>query len=182
MPKAEKPNFIIIFTGDQGYQDLGCFGSPNIKTPNIYKMATEGMKFTSFYAQTVYGPSRAALITGCYPLRNTRNDDEEVASRYYFNLKRLMDLFRDTFRDNYLPVVIGKISDSGNDKDGTVWDYGELVQYAQEKYAKLDDNASIVRSTKDYDYSDSWHYDSKGYIDLGEKFAEAVFYLNNLKY
>lgn len=108
-------------------------------------------------------------------------NDEEVASRYYFNLKRLMDLCRATFRDNYLPVVIGRISDSGNDEDGKVWDYGKLVQYAQEKYAKLDDNAIIVRSTKDYDYSDPWHYDSKAYIDLGEKFAEAVYYLNNPK-
>ncbi|MEI6865744.1 sulfatase [Flavicella sp.] len=71
----QKPNFIIIFTDDQGYQDLGCFGSPNIKTPNIDKMAAEGMKFTSFYAQTVCGPSRAALMTGCYPLRNARNDN-----------------------------------------------------------------------------------------------------------
>jgi len=70
-----KPNFIIIFTDDQGYQDLGCYGSPNIKTPNLDKMASEGMKFTSFYAQTVCGPSRAALMTGCYPMRNARNDD-----------------------------------------------------------------------------------------------------------
>ncbi|GAF01932.1 sulfatase-like hydrolase/transferase [Saccharicrinis fermentans] len=73
--KIKHPNFIIIITDDQGYQDLGCFGSPNIKTPNIDKMADEGMKFTSFYAQTVCGPSRAALMTGCYPMRNARNDD-----------------------------------------------------------------------------------------------------------
>lgn len=73
-----KPNFIIIFTDDQGYQDLGCYGSPNIKTPNLDKMAAEGMRFTSFYAQTVCGPSRAALMTGCYPLRNARNDNGEA--------------------------------------------------------------------------------------------------------
>lgn len=71
------PNFIIIFTDDQGYNDVGCFGSPNIKTPNLDKMAAEGMKFTSFYAQTVCGPSRAALMTGCYPMRNARNDNGE---------------------------------------------------------------------------------------------------------
>lgn len=64
----EKPNFIIIFTDDQGYQDLGCYGSPNIRTPHIDKMAEEGMKFTSFYAQTVCGPSRASLMTGSYPM------------------------------------------------------------------------------------------------------------------
>ena len=73
--KSALPNFIIIFTDDQGYQDLGCFGSPDILTPNLDKMAAEGMKLTSFYAQTVCGPSRAALMTGCYPMRNARNDN-----------------------------------------------------------------------------------------------------------
>ena len=70
-----KPNFVIIFTDDQGYQDLGCFGSPDIKTPRIDQMAREGMRFTNFYAQTVCGPSRAALMTGCYPIRLARQSD-----------------------------------------------------------------------------------------------------------
>jgi len=66
----DKPNFIIIFIDDQGYQDLGCFGSPNIKTPNIDQMAKDGMRFTDFYsAASVCTPSRAALMTGCYPER-----------------------------------------------------------------------------------------------------------------
>ena len=65
-----RPNFIVIFLDDQGYQDLGCFGSPNIKTPNIDRMAAEGMRFTDFYsADSVCTPSRAALMTGCYPKR-----------------------------------------------------------------------------------------------------------------
>lgn len=63
------PNFVVIFTDDQGYQDIGCFGSPDIRTPRLDAMAAEGMKFTSFYAQPICGPSRAALMTGCYPLR-----------------------------------------------------------------------------------------------------------------
>ena len=72
-----KPSFIVIFTDDQGYQDLGCFGSPDIKTPRLDQMAKEGMRFTSFYAQTVCGPSRAALMTGCYPLRVARQADPD---------------------------------------------------------------------------------------------------------
>lgn len=103
---------------------------------------------------------------------------EEVAKRYYDNLKRLMDLIRAALHKDDVPVIIGKISDSWNDKDGKVWDYGELVQYAQEKYAKTDNNAAIVRSTRYYKYSDPWHYDSDGYIDLGVKFAETVYRLN----
>ncbi len=72
-----QPNFIIIFTDDQGYQDLGCYGSPDIDTPNIDLMAAEGMKFTSFYAQTVCGPSRAALMTGSYPMRVERHSGDD---------------------------------------------------------------------------------------------------------
>lgn len=63
------PNLVVIFTDDQGYEDVGCFGSPDIRTPRLDAMAAEGMKFTSFYAQPVCGPSRAAIMTGCYPMR-----------------------------------------------------------------------------------------------------------------
>lgn len=63
------PNFVIVFTDDQGYNDLGCFGSKKIETPHIDRLAAEGMRLTSFYAQAVCGPSRAALLTGCYPIR-----------------------------------------------------------------------------------------------------------------
>ncbi len=64
------PNVIIIFADDQGYQDLGCFGSPNIKTPNIDRMAAGGMRFTNFYsAYCVCSASRASLMTGCYQPR-----------------------------------------------------------------------------------------------------------------
>ncbi|MDW3192126.1 MAG: sulfatase [Cytophagales bacterium] len=64
------PNVIIIFTDDQGYEDVGCFGSPDIETPHLDQMAREGVKLTHFYAaQAVCSASRAALLTGCYPNR-----------------------------------------------------------------------------------------------------------------
>ena len=67
---ATKPNFVIIFTDDQGYADLGCFGGDHVKTPRIDQMAKEGAKLTSFYvAGNVCTPSRAALMTGSYPKR-----------------------------------------------------------------------------------------------------------------
>ncbi len=67
---AEKPNFVVIFTDDQGYGDLSCFGGEHVSTPRIDQMAAEGSRLTSFYvAAPVCTPSRAALMTGCYPRR-----------------------------------------------------------------------------------------------------------------
>jgi arylsulfatase A-like enzyme len=65
-----KPNILIIFTDDQGYADLGCFGSKENQTPVLDQLAKEGTKLTSFYAQPVCGPSRSALLTGRYPVRS----------------------------------------------------------------------------------------------------------------
>jgi arylsulfatase A len=67
---ADKPNIIIIFNDDMGYADLGCFGSEKNKTPRIDQMAKEGRRFTDFYVtSSVCTPSRASLMTGCYPRR-----------------------------------------------------------------------------------------------------------------
>ena len=67
---AMRPNILIIFTDDQGYGDLGCYGSKTNKTPRMDQLAKDGMRFTNFYAQHVCGPSRSALLTGRYPLRS----------------------------------------------------------------------------------------------------------------
>jgi len=72
-----KPNFIIILTDDQGYADLGVYGAPEIQTPNIDRMAREGVRFTNFYAQPVCGPSRAALLTGSYPIKIAEPGNEK---------------------------------------------------------------------------------------------------------
>src|SRR5436189_5357106 len=64
------PNIVIIFADDLGYGDLGCYGNKCIETPNLDRMAREGVRFTDFYvAQPVCSASRAALLTGCYPNR-----------------------------------------------------------------------------------------------------------------
>jgi arylsulfatase A-like enzyme len=68
---AEPPNVVIIFADDLGYGDLGCYGSPTIRTPHLDRMAAEGLRFTDFYsAAEVCTPSRAALLTGRYPIRS----------------------------------------------------------------------------------------------------------------
>ena len=67
-PPADRPNVVVFFTDDQGYGDLGCQGSKDLQTPNIDRMAAEGVRFTTWYsAAPVCSPSRAALLTGRSP-------------------------------------------------------------------------------------------------------------------
>ena len=64
-------NLVVIFADDLGYGDLGCFGHPTIRTPELDRMAAEGMKLTQFYsAACVCTPSRAAILTGRLPIRS----------------------------------------------------------------------------------------------------------------
>ncbi len=71
MAKQKQPNVIVIMVDDQGYQDLGCYGSPLIKTPAIDKMASEGLRLTDFYqTSSVSSASRAGLLTGRLNSRN----------------------------------------------------------------------------------------------------------------
>ncbi len=69
--KTEKPvNFVLILTDDQGFADLGCFGAKGFETPNLDRLATQGMRLTNFHAaQAVCSASRASVLTGCYPNR-----------------------------------------------------------------------------------------------------------------
>jgi arylsulfatase A-like enzyme len=66
---ADKPNVVIIFIDDMGYGDIGPFGATRQRTPQLDRMAKEGMRFTSFYAAPVCSVSRAQLMTGCYGAR-----------------------------------------------------------------------------------------------------------------
>ena len=69
------PNIILIVSDDQGYQDLGCYGSTQVKTPNLDKLAAEGVRLTNFYvAWPACTPSRGSLLTGRYPQRNGTYD------------------------------------------------------------------------------------------------------------
>ena len=71
LPAADRsPNILIIFTDDQGYADVGCFGAQGFDTPNLDRLARQGRRFTNFHvAQPICSASRAALLTGCYPNR-----------------------------------------------------------------------------------------------------------------
>jgi len=74
---TDSPNIVVIFCDDLGYGDLSCFGHPTIKTPNLDRMAAEGVRLTQFYsASPVCTPSRAALMTGRLPIRSGMCSDK----------------------------------------------------------------------------------------------------------
>src|SRR5687767_15466837 len=71
MAAAPRPNVVVIYADDLGYGDLACYGHPSIRTPHLDRMAAEGIRFTDFYSTAeVCTPSRAALLTGRYPIRS----------------------------------------------------------------------------------------------------------------
>ncbi|NME66812.1 sulfatase family protein [Flammeovirga aprica] len=73
---SQKPNIIVLLSDDMGYSDLGCYGSTKIKTPQLDKMASEGILFTDFYvAAPSCGPSRAGFLTGNHPSRIGMEDN-----------------------------------------------------------------------------------------------------------
>lgn len=105
-------------------------------------------------------------------------DSQAAADQYRANIERLMDLLRAALREDDLPVVVGKITDSGMADDGSVMDYIGTVQQAQQDYVRHDACAAYVTVTDNLPYlDDGWHYDTEGFISLGTAFAEAMIEL-----
>lgn len=120
---------------------------------------------------------------------------ESVAKRYETNLRNVIARLRITLslmdhdrrnvnwdniaEANTIPVVIGRIADSGRDVDGKVMDYGDIIQTAQTAFVNKDKSAVLVTSTEDYIFLDNWHYDTEANIDLGRQFANSITDLSN---
>ena len=124
-----KPNFIVFLTDDQGYNDVGCFGSNKIRTPNFDSMAKDGLMLTSFYVGSpVCGPSRAALMTGCYPLRVAEvQNRKHLHTIPHTNEIMLPEILR---KADYATALIGKWHLAGGlRKDGKY--PGELMPNRQ---------------------------------------------------
>ncbi|MDR2849302.1 MAG: sulfatase [Verrucomicrobiota bacterium] len=85
---AAPPNIVFVLVDDMGWTDLGCFGSPYYETPNVDRLAAQGMRFTDAYAAcTVCSPSRASILTGQYPARLHITDWIEGHKRPFAKLK-----------------------------------------------------------------------------------------------
>ncbi len=121
-----KPNLVIIFTDDQGYADLSCFGGKHVMTPNIDKMAEEGARLTSFYvAAPLCTPSRAALMTGCYPARI----DMDVPSSISVALKHIEPGRR-------FPVCLAADGRGLNPKELTIAEVAQSAGYKTGMFGK----------------------------------------------
>lgn len=98
----------------------------------------------------------------------------EIAQAYRENLERLITKMRELVGDLHLPVVLGQISDTGMEGDTPALPHAEIVQQAQKQFTAHDDHALLVRPPAGHGWLDSWHYDSKTYLELGHRFAEAM--------
>jgi arylsulfatase A len=114
---SDRPNFIIIFCDDMGYADIGPFGAKGYSTPNLDRMAAEGMVFADFHVgRSVCSPSRAAIMTGCYPNRVGVPGNFHPGSEDGMNLDAVT-LAQLVKQKGYATAVYGK------------WHLGHLPQY-----------------------------------------------------
>ena len=102
---SKKPNIIFILADDLGYAEIGCNGSDKYKTPNIDKLASEGIRFTHAYANPLSGPSRAALLTGRYPFR-TGATNQDACSEVFQPTEKMIPSFLK--QAGYASTSIGK--------------------------------------------------------------------------
>jgi arylsulfatase len=112
----KRPNFVIILADDLGYGDLGCYGAPQIRTPRLDALAHRGMRMTDFSAQPICGPSRAALMTGCYPARVAeRGNVKHLHPVLHQNEVTLADVLKSA---GYATAMIGKWDLAGHVNQG----------------------------------------------------------------
>jgi arylsulfatase A-like enzyme len=111
----EKPNILFIFIDDMGYADLGCYGNEDVHTPNIDRLAKEGILFTQFYVNApICSPSRTAVTTGQYPARwgissyiNNRKSNADRGMKNYLDLSA-PSVARNLKQAGYYTAHIGK--------------------------------------------------------------------------
>jgi arylsulfatase A-like enzyme len=155
---VRKPNIILILADDLGYGDLGCYGQAKIKTPNIDKLAAEGIRFTEFYAgNTVCAPSRCALMTGMHNGHARIRGNSGVALRP--EDRTVAELLQ---RAGYHTALIGKWGLGNENTPGVPQKKGfdEFVGYLDQTHAH------------DYYTDHLWRYDPKSKFEGQQPFYE----------
>ncbi|MEJ7694467.1 sulfatase [Daejeonella sp.] len=120
---AQPPNIIVILADDLGYGDLGCYGHPTIKTPNLDRMAAEGIRFTQFYVgASICTPSRAAFLTGRLAIRSGMAGSDSSGNALYPKSTGGLPASEITVAEalktkNYTTALVGK------------WHLGHLPQF-----------------------------------------------------
>jgi arylsulfatase A len=167
--KASKPNIIFIFADDLGYGDIGCYGQQKIETPNIDKLAKQGMRFTQFYSgSTVCAPARSSFLTGLHTGHTQVRGNKPFGPEGQTPLPDSVVTFVNLLQKNgYITAAFGKwglgfINNSGDpNKKGFDKFYGYNCQsmahdyyppYIWDNHDKVD---LSVNKTKDSIYSAS---------------------------
>ncbi len=153
-----KPSIIFILADDLGYGDLGCYGQTKIKTPNLDRMAAEGIRFTNFYAgSTVCAPSRCALMTGLHMGHAYIRGNSAMALRP--DDRTVAELLKQT---GYHTALIGK------------WGLGKENTPGAPQHKGFDEFVGYLDQTHAHDYYTDrlWHYDPKTGFDDWQILAE----------
>jgi arylsulfatase A-like enzyme len=118
---SHTPNFVLLLADDLGYGDLSCYGSTEIHTPNLDRMAEEGAKLEEFYAFPTCTPSRAALLTGRYPLRSGLT--RVLAPKEHFGISDYEITLGQALEScGYATACIGK------------WHLGDMLRYGPNRH------------------------------------------------
>lgn len=102
---APRPNIIVVMTDDMGYSDLGCYGG-EIRTPNIDQLARDGLRYAHFSNFAICGPSRAALMTGCYPWQVGQPPGANIFMRLEKHCATLPELLK---ASGYTTCAVGRL-------------------------------------------------------------------------
>ena len=104
-PNDERPNIIVVMADDMGFSDLGCYGS-EIETPTIDRLAKEGLRFSQFYNCALCGPSRASLMTGCYPWSVGQKRGKSIFANLTGNCATVVELLK---ANGYATCAVGRL-------------------------------------------------------------------------
>jgi len=148
-----KPNVILILADDLGYGDLGCYGQRLTRTPNLNRMAAEGMRFTQFYAgSTVCAPSRCVLMTGKH-MGHTRVRGNAPRSRGIQELRNGDRTLAHVFKDGgYATALFGKWGLGEIDSEGhpNVMGFDEFFGYLNQRHAHNYYPSFLIRNNMKY--------------------------------